>query len=226
MVASHPYLWSTGKWVLTHHGKSQLGQKSSCPLLQFSSWAVLFSSFLLFVPHLLFWGPFLMPIITIFLSWDLSQSLYMPSNPYTVPCITARQGILFASLFLVMDTYSFSQFSRIGCILLLLIFFSMIFHDVLFLLSGTFYLVPQYSFAYSSRSLPEYISPHTCTYSLLLICIIHVSYLPCLESLAPRPNLPSPIVHLVAPELAKLLIISISLHPTLKGSLLLCLNRL
>ena len=74
----------------------------------------------------------------------------MPSNPYAVPCITAGQGILFASLFLVMDAYSFSRFSRISCVLVLLIFFSMIFHDVLFLLSATFYLVLQYSFTYSA----------------------------------------------------------------------------
>ena len=77
-----------------------------------------------------------------------------------------------------------------------------------------------------SRSLLEYISPHTCTYSVLLICAIHASYLPCLESLASRPNLPSPLVHLVTPELTKLLIISTSLCPTLKGSLLLYLNCL
>ena len=64
------------------------------------------------------------------------------------------------------------------------------------------------------------ISPCTCTYSALLICAIHTSSLPCLESLAPRPNPPLSLVHLVAPELAKLLIISISLCPTLKGSLL------
>ena len=82
-----------------------------------------------------------------------------------------------------------------------------------------------------SRSPLEYISPHICTYSTLLICAIHMSHLPCLESLALRLNLPSPLVHLVAPELAKLLylaapelvkllIISTSLCPTLKDSLL------
>ena len=74
----------------------------------------------------------------------------MPSNPYAVPCITARQGIFFASLFLVMDAYSSSQFSHIGYVFLLLIFLSMIFHDVLLLLSETFYLVSQYSFNYSA----------------------------------------------------------------------------
>ena len=119
-------------------------------LLRFSSWAVLFSSFLLFVPQLPSQGPFLMPIITIFLSWDLSHSPYMPPNPYAIPCITAGQGIFFASLFLVMDAYSSSRFSRISCILLLLIFFSIIFHDFLLLLSGMFSLVPQYSFTYSA----------------------------------------------------------------------------
>ena len=166
-----------------------------------------------------------MPIIIIFLSWDLSHSPYAPSNPYTVPCITAGQGIFFASLFLVMDAYSSSRFSRIGYIFLLLIFFSMIFHDFPPLLSGTFYLVPQYSFAYSAGLfLSIYISPRTCTYSLLLICAIYASHFPCLESLAPRPNPPSPLVNLVAPELTKLLITSISLHPTLKGSLLLYLD--
>ena len=69
-----------------------------------------------------------------------------------------------------------------------------------------------------SRSLLEYIGPYLCTYSLLLICAIHALHLLYPKSLPPRPNLPSPLVHLVAPELAKLLIISISLHPTLKDS--------
>ena len=119
-------------------------------VLQFSSWAVLFSSSHPFVPYLLSWGPFLMLTITIFLSWDSSHSLYMPSNPYTIPCITARQGIPFVYCFLVMDTYSSSRLSRIGCVLLLLILFSMTFHDLLFLLSGTFYLVPPCSFTYSA----------------------------------------------------------------------------
>ena len=119
-------------------------------VLQFSSWAALFSLFLLFVPHLPSWGLFLTPIITIFLSWDLSHSLYTPSNPYAVPCIIAGQGIFFASLFLVMDTYFSSRFSHISYVLLLLIFPSLIFHDFLLLLSGTFYLVPWYSFAYSA----------------------------------------------------------------------------
>ena len=119
-------------------------------MLQFSSWAALFSLFLLFMPHLPSQSPFLTPIITIFLSWDLLHSLYAPSNPYAIPCIIARQGIFFASLFLVMDTYSSSRFSCIGYILLLLIFPSLIFHDFLLLFSGTFYLVPWYSFAYSA----------------------------------------------------------------------------
>ena len=176
--------------------------------------------------------------ITIFLSWDPLHSLYMLSNPYAIPSIIAGQGILFAYLFLVMDDYSSSQFSCISCILLLLILFSMIFHDVLFLLSRMFYLVLPCSvltqqnvlphsamfFCLLSRSLLEYISPCTWTYSILLICAIHASHLFCLESLAPRPNPPSPSVHLVAPELTKLLIISISLHPTLKDSLLFYLS--
>ena len=126
-----------------------LNMDSIC-LLQFSSWLVLFSLFLLFMPHLPSQGPFLTPIITIFLSWDLSHSLYVPSNPYTILGIIAGQGIFFASLFLVMDTYFSSRFSRIGYVFLLLIFLSMIFHDFLPLLSRTFYLVPQYSFAYSA----------------------------------------------------------------------------
>ena len=91
-----------------------------------------------------------MSIITIFLSWDLSHSLYVPSNPYTIPCITTGQGIFFTSLFLVMDAYSSSQFSHIDYVFLLLIFLSMIFYDFLLLLSRTFYPVPQYSFAYSA----------------------------------------------------------------------------
>ena len=57
-----------------------------------------------------------------------------------------------------------------------------------------------------------------------MICTIYASHLPCLESLAPRPNPPSSLVNLVTPELAKLLITSISLRPTLKGSLLLYLD--
>ena len=119
-------------------------------MLRFSFWVALFSSSLLFVPRLLFQGPFLMLTITIFLSWDPPHSLFVLSNPYAVPNIIAGQGILFAYLFLVMDNYSSSQFSRISCILLLLILLSMIFHDILFLLSRTFYLVPPCSFAYSA----------------------------------------------------------------------------
>ena len=109
-----------------------------------------------------------------------------------------------------MDTYSSSWFSHIDYMFLLLIFPSLTFHDLLPLLS---------------RSIPEYISPHTCTYSPLLICTIHASYLPCLESLASGPNLPLPLVHFVTPELAKLLITSISLHSTLKDSVLVYLDR-
>ena len=119
-------------------------------LLQFSSLAVLFSSSHPFMPHLLSWGPFLMLIITIFLSWDPLHSPYAPSSPYTISCITAGQGIPFAYRFLVMDTYFSSWFSHIGCVPFLLILFSMIFHDILFLLSGMFYLVPQHSFTYSA----------------------------------------------------------------------------
>ena len=119
-------------------------------LLQFSSWVALFSSSLLFMPHLLSQGPFLMLTITIFLSWDPLHSLYMLSNPYTVPSIITGQGILFAYLFLVMDDYSSGWFSHIGCIFPLLILLSMIFHDILFLLSRTFYLVLPRSFAYSA----------------------------------------------------------------------------
>ena len=87
---------------------------------------------------------------TIFLSWDPLCSLYMPSNPYAIPCITTGQGISCAYCFLVMDTYSSSQFSCIGHVPLLLILFSMTFHNILFLLSGIFYLVPPCSLAYSA----------------------------------------------------------------------------
>ena len=52
-----------------------------------------------------------------------------------------------------------------------------------------------------SRSPFKYIRPHTCTSSLLLICAIHMLYLPHLESPAPRPNLPLPLVHLIILEL-------------------------
>ena len=98
-------------------------------LLQFSSWIALFSSSLLFVPHLLSQGPFPMLTIIIFLSWDPSHSPYALSNPYTIPYTTTGQGTLFAYLFLVMDDYSFSRFSCICCMLLLLILFSMTFHS-------------------------------------------------------------------------------------------------
>ena len=63
-------------------------------------------------------------------------------------------------------------------------------------------------------------------YTLDLHNIQYMSHLFCLESLAPRPNPPLPLVNLVTPELAKLLIISMSLRPTLKGSLLLYLDHL
>ena len=126
----------------------QWGQKAW--LLQFSSWVALFFLSLLFMLHLLSQGPFPMLTIIISLSWDPSHSLYAPSNPYAVPYTTTGQGTLFAYLFLVMDDYSSSQFSRICCILLLLIFLSMAFHGLPFLLSETFYLVPSCSFAYSA----------------------------------------------------------------------------
>ena len=119
-------------------------------LLWFSSWIALFSSSLPFMPHLLSRDPFSMLTIIIFLSWDPSHSLYMPSNPYAIPYTTTRQGALFAYLFLVMDDYSFSWFSHICCMLFLLILLFMTFHDVPFLLSRTFYLVLSCSFAYSA----------------------------------------------------------------------------
>ena len=140
--------------IIAHHVESdtskQLKMYLEGQVLQFSSWVVLFFSSLLSVPHLLSRSPFLMLTITIFLSWDPSHSPYTRSNPYTIPSIIARQGILFAYLFLVMDNYSSSRFSHISCILLLLILLSMIFHNILFLLSRMFYLVLPYSFAYSA----------------------------------------------------------------------------
>ena len=122
-------------------------------MLRFSSWVVLFSSSLLFVLCLLSRDPFVTLTITISLSWVPSHSLYTPFNPYTIPCITTRQGVLFAYLFLVMDNYSFSRFSHICCVFLLLILLSITFHDLPFLLSRTFYLVPSCSFAYSADPL-------------------------------------------------------------------------
>ena len=119
-------------------------------VLQFSSWVVLFSSSLSFMPRLLSQGPFPMLTIIIFLSWDPSHSLYVPSNLYAVPYTTTGQRTLFAYLFLVMDDYSFSRFSHICCMLLLLILLSMAFHDLPLLLSRTFYLVPSCSFTYSA----------------------------------------------------------------------------
>ena len=111
-------------------------------MLRFSSSAALFSLYLHFIPHLPFWDPFFMPITTIFLSWDPSHLPYTPSNPYAVHYITTRQGIFFLSLLLVMDAYSSSQFSHIDYISLLLIFPSLMFHDLLPLLSRMFYFVP------------------------------------------------------------------------------------
>ena len=119
-------------------------------MLRFSCWVVLFSLSLLFVLCLLSRDPFVTLTITIFLSWDPSHSLYAPFNPYTVPCTTTGQEVLFAYLFLVVDDYSSSQFSHICCILLLLILLSMMFHNLLFLLSGMFYLILPCSFAYSA----------------------------------------------------------------------------
>ena len=148
---------TTGPRLCHHHCKmTQTMMMCSGPcyhhhqVLQFSSWVVLFSLSLLFVPHLLSQGPFPMLTIIIFLFWDPSHSPYAPFNPYTILCTTTRQGVLFTYLFLVMDDYSSSRFSCICCILLLLIPLSMMFHDLPFLLSGTFYLVLSYSFAYSA----------------------------------------------------------------------------
>ena len=119
-------------------------------MLQFSSWAALFSSSCPFVPHLLSQGPFLMLIITISLSGTPYIHHMCPLTPTLFLALLPDREYPFAYHFLVTDTYSSSQFSRIGCIPLLLILFSMTFHDILFLLSGTFYLVPLCSFAYSA----------------------------------------------------------------------------
>ena len=137
---------------LHHHAlvSSQSGWEGRVKVLQFYSWVALFSLSLLFVLCLLSRDPFVTLIIIISLSWDPSHSPYAPFNPYTVPCITTRQRVLFAYLFLVMDDYSFSRFSHICCIFLLLILLSITFHDLPFLLSGTFYLVLSCSFAYSA----------------------------------------------------------------------------
>ena len=145
-------------------GGSSKGE--SLDVLRFSFWVVLFSSSLLFVLHLLSQDPFVMLTIIISLSWDPSHSPYAPFNPYAIPCITTRQGVLFAYLFLVMDNYSFSRSSRICCVLLLLILLSITFHDLPFLLSGTFYLVPSCSFAYLADLLSS-IEVHT------LVLILH-----------------------------------------------------
>ena len=110
-------------------------------VLQFSFSPALFFLYLHFVPHLPSQDPSLIPIITIFLSWDPSRSPYVPSNPYAVLHITTGQGIFFLSLLLVMDAYSSSQFSHINYIFLLLIFPSLMFHDLQPSLSKTFYFV-------------------------------------------------------------------------------------
>ena len=73
-----------------------------------------------------------------------------PLTPTPFLALLLNREYPFAYHFLVMNTYSSSQFSCIGCIPLLLIHFSMIFYDILFLLSGMFYLVPLYSFTYSA----------------------------------------------------------------------------
>ena len=73
-----------------------------------------------------------------------------PLTPTPFLALLLDREYPYAYHFLVMDTYSSSQFSRIGCILLLLILFSITFHDILFLLSGTFYLILLCSLAYSA----------------------------------------------------------------------------
>ena len=65
-----------------------------------------------------------------------------PLTPTPFLALLPDRGYSFAYHFLVMDTYSSSWFSRISCVPLLLILFSMTFHDIPFLLSRTFYLVP------------------------------------------------------------------------------------
>ena len=196
-------------------------------MLWFSSWEVLFSSSLLFMLHLLSQGPFLMLTITIFLSWDPSHSPHMLSNPYTISSIITGQGILFVTVSLLSHGWLLLQpilLYRLCTPLIHSPFHNIPWHSVLTQQN----VLPRSAifFRLLSRSLLEYISPCTCTYSVLLICAIHASHLSCLESLAPRPNPPSPSVYFVAPELTKLLIISTSLCPTLKGSLLLYLNCL
>ena len=73
-----------------------------------------------------------------------------PLTPMLFLALLLDREYPYAYRFLVMDTYSSSRFSRIGCVPLLLILFSMTFHDILFLLSGMFYLVLLCSLAYSA----------------------------------------------------------------------------
>ena len=132
-------------WEVTIDATQKRGKPR---LLRFYSWVALFSLSLLFVLRLLSQNPSVMLTIIISLSWDPSHSPYAPFNPYAVPCITTGQGVLFSYLLLVIDDYSFSRFSHICCVFLLLIPLSIMFHDLPFLLSEMFYLVPSCSFAY------------------------------------------------------------------------------
>ena len=207
-------------------------------LLQFSSWVVLFSSSLPFVPHLLSQGPFPMLTIIIFLSWDPSHLPYVPSNPYTIPYYYWTGDILYLSLL----SHGRLLLQPILSYLLCAPLTHPSFHDVPWcsiLTQRNILFSSVMFFRLLSRSFLKYISPHICTYSTLLICTIHMLHLSCLESLAPRPDPPSPLVnpcHTRARQaldylykstsyfegLSALLplLVSTSLHPTLKDSLL------
>ena len=163
-------------------------------MLRFSSWVVLFSSSLLFVLCLLSRDPFVMLTITISLSWDPLHSPYAPLTPMPFLALLPDRGALCLSLL----SHGWLLLQPILLYLLCVPLTYPSFHNIPWpsILTQRNVLLSSIMFFHLlSRSPLEYISPHICTYSTLLICTIYASHLSCLESLAPRPNPPSPLVH-------------------------------
>ena len=133
-------------------------------MLRFSSWVVLFFSSLLFVPHLLSWGPFLMLTITTFLSWYPSHSPYKLSKPLRCSKYYCHTG---GTLCLSLLSHGWLLLQPILLYQLHTPLTHSLFHDIPWCSVLTQQNVLPCSamfFRLLSRSLLEYISPHMYLY--------------------------------------------------------------
>ena len=185
--------WDTIITAGTRSGKTLCQLIPMLLLLWFYSWVALFSLSLLFMLRLLSWDPFVTLTITISLSWDPSPSPYAPFNPVHRSLHYYWTG---GTLCLSFLSHGWLLLQPILLYLLCIPLTHPSFYNVPWpsiLTQRNILLSSVMFFRLLSRSPLEYISPHTCTYSTLLICAIHASHL---LSLAPRPDPPSPLVTL------------------------------